>query len=230
MVEQGDQTGHSSPIRVLIADDEALLRAGIRLVLSHAGDVEVVAEAGDGAAAVDLAVRHHVDVALLDIRMPVLDGLAAAERLAARAPAVQVVMLTTFGEQEYVTRALAAGAAGFVLKDTGPQELIQAVRVAAGGDAILSPRITRGLIEQYVVGNATRAAEARRRVGLLTGREREVLGLVGLGMSNAEAGRVLHLGEGTVKTHVRHILTKLGCTNRVQAAILAHEAGLLPAG
>lgn len=211
----------------MLADDEALLRAALRLVLAHVDDIDVVAEAVNGSEAVDLAARHRVDVVLMDIRMPGMDGLTATEALADLAPAVRVVMLTTFGEDEYVTRALAAGAAGFVLKDSDPQEIIQAVRVAAGGEAILSPRITRGLIEAHVVTNARRASEARRQVDTLTARERDVLALVGLGLSNAEAGRRLHLGEGTVKTHVRSILAKLGCANRVQAAILAHEAGLM---
>ncbi|MEU6200886.1 response regulator transcription factor [Streptomyces sp. NPDC047061] len=218
----------AGPIRVLLADDEALMRAGLRLVLAHAEDIEVVAEAADGAEAVDLTVSHRVDVALMDIRMPRVDGLAAAERLAALAPSTRVVMLTTFGEDEYLTRALEAGAAGFVLKDTGPQELIHAVRVAARGDAILSPRITRGLIDQYVITRARRTTEARHLMADLTDREQEVLVLVGLGLSNAGIGDRLHMGEGTVKTHVRHILSKLSCANRVQAAILAHEAGLLP--
>jgi len=216
------------PIRVLLADDQALVRAGIRLVLAEAGDIEVVAEAGDGAAAVELAGRHRVDVALIDIRMPGVDGLTAVERLAVHAPSVRAVMLTTFGEEEYVDRALLAGAAGFLLKDTGPEDLIRAVRVAAAGDAVLSPPITRGVIEQYVRGGGARAVRARRLVDQLSGREREVLVLIGRGMSNAEAGRVLLLSEGTVKTHVRRILTKLACDNRVQAAILAQEAGLLP--
>ncbi|MEU6225538.1 response regulator transcription factor [Streptomyces sp. NPDC047042] len=220
-----DPTG---PIRVLLADDEALMRAGLRLVLARAEGIEVVAEAADGAEAVDLAVSHRIDVVLMDVRMPRVDGLAAAERLAAFASSVRVVMLTTFGEDEYITRALQAGAAGFVLKDTGPQELIQAVRVAARGEAILSPRVTRDLIDRYVLTHGRRNAEARRQLQVLTAREQDVLVLVGLGLSNAEIGRRLYLGEGTVKTHVRHILTKLGCVNRVQAAILAHEAGLLP--
>jgi DNA-binding NarL/FixJ family response regulator len=226
--ESGD--GVARPVRVLLADDEALMRAGLRMVLAHAADVEVVAEAGDGAEAIDLAIGLAVDVVLMDVRMPGTDGLAAAERLAARAPAVRVVMLTTFGEDEYVARALAAGAAGFVLKDTGPRELIHAVRAAASGHAILSPRVVQGLVDRYVTAGATRAAEARRQIGMLTDRERDVLAQVGLGLSNAEAGKRLHLGEGTVKTHVRHILIKLGCANRVQAAILAKEAGLLPDG
>jgi len=218
------------PTRVLLADDDALVRAGLRMVLSHAGDVEVVAEAADGAEAVDLAIGSAVDVALLDVRMPGIDGLAAAEQLAIHAPTVRVVMLTTFGEDEYVARALSAGAAGFVLKDTGPQELIHAVRAAANGHAILSPRVIRGLVDRYIVGANRRATEAQRLVSLLTERERDVLLMIGHGLSNADAGKRLYLGEGTVKTHVRHILTKTGCTNRVQAAILAKEAGLLPAG
>src|SRR5437667_5826620 len=151
------------PIRVLIADDESLIRSGIRLVLRHAGDIEVVAEAGDGAEAVALAVRHAVDVALLDIRMPGVDGLAAAERLAREAPGVQVVMLTTFGEDAYVARALRAGAAGFLLKDIAPDDLIAAVRAAAGGSAILSPQITRHVIDRYLDRDGDRAAAARHR-------------------------------------------------------------------
>jgi DNA-binding NarL/FixJ family response regulator len=214
-------------IRVLLADDQALVRAGLRMVLSHAPDVDVVAEAGNGAEAFDLAIGLAVDVVLMDIRMPGTDGLTAAEQLTARAPAVRVVMLTTFGEDEYVARALAAGAAGFVLKDTGPEDLIHAVRAAANGHAIFSPQVVRGLVDRYVTSGVSRAAEAQRLVGLLTTRERDVLVMVGLGLSNAEAGKRLFLGEGTVKTHVRHILTKLGCANRVQAAILAHEAGLI---
>lgn len=212
---------------MLLADDEHLLRAGIRLVLRHADDIEVVAEAGDGGEAVDLACRLALDVALLDIRMPGVDGLTAAEQLARRAPALKVVMLTTFGEPGYVSRALRAGAAGFVLKDTGPQELIQAVRAAARGGAVLSPRIAKDLIDTYVV---TDDGEARRLVGTLTAREHEVLVGVGLGMSNAEIARQLFMGEGTVKTYVSRILGKLGRDNRVQAAIVAHEAGILPAG
>lgn len=214
-------------VRVLLADDESLLRAGLRMVLSHAGDIQVVAEAGDGAEAVGLAVQFAVDVVLMDVRMPVLDGLVATERLAALAPAVRVVMLTTFGEDKYVARALAAGAAGFVLKDTGPQELIHAVRAAANGHTILSPRVVRRLVDRYVTAGAHQATEARRLVGLLTERERDVLGVICLGLSNAEAGRRLYLGEGTIKSHMRNILAKMGCANRVQAALVAQEAGLL---
>lgn len=218
----------SRRIRVLLADDEALIRAGLRLVLVHADDIEVIAETDNGAAAVDLAVRHRPDVVLMDIRMPGMDGLTATEQLASRAPLTQVVILTTFGEDEYIARALTAGAAGFILKDTEPYDLLYAIRAAADGHAILSPRITRNIITQYVISNATRVTEARRIVTKLTDRERDVLVLVGHGLSNAEVGRQLHMGEGTVKTHVRHILTKLDRTNRVQAAIIAHEAGLVP--
>lgn len=216
-------------IRVMLADDEQLLRTGVRLVLKHADDIEVVAEAEDGAQAVELACGLNIDVVLMDIRMPGVDGLTAVEQIARRAPTVRAVMLTTFGEHDYIARALRAGAAGFILKDTGPQELIHAVRAAAHGDAILSPRITRNIIDEYLMADAVRAAEARRLVGTLTDREREVLVMIGLGVSNAEAARHLYMGEGTVKTYVSRILAKLRCANRVQAAIIAHEARILPA-
>jgi len=217
-------------IKVMLVDDEQLLRAGVRLVLRHADDIEVTAEAGDGAEAVRLACTQPVDVALVDIRMPGTDGLTAAEQLAVRAPAVKVVMLTTFGEQEYITRALRAGAAGFLLKDSGPQELIHAVRAAAHGGAILSPRITKDLIATHVMVADNRSVKAQQLVDGLNERERDVLVMVGVGASNAEAARMLYMGEGTVKTYVSRILAKLGCANRVQAAIIAHDAGLLPAG
>ena len=217
----------SEPIRVLLVDDEALLRAGVRMVLSHAPDIDVVAEACDGAEGVDLALRHRVDVVLMDIRMPGMDGLTAVERLTTLAPSVRTVVLTTLGEDEYVTRALTAGAAGFVFKDTAPRDLIHAVRVAAAGDAILSPRITRRLIEQHVTANATRGALVRQLVGRLTERERDVLVLIGLGMSNGEAGRRLSLGEGTVKTHVNRIFAKLDLRDRAAAIVLAFDSGLV---
>jgi DNA-binding NarL/FixJ family response regulator len=215
-------------IRVMLADDEALIRAGIRLILGNAEEIEIVAEAGDGREAVELARRHTVDVALLDIRMPRVDGLAAAAEIRRLVPRTQVVMLTTFGEEEYVARALRAGAAGFLLKDTPPDDLIQAVRVAARGEAILSPRITRQLIDRYVGPEDTRAAAAKQALAALTDKEREVVVLVGRGQSNAEIAAGLFMSEGTAKAHVSRILGKLGCTNRVQAAILAHDAGLLP--
>ena len=216
------------PIRVLLVDDESLLRTGVGLILRHADDIEVVGEAEDGAQAVGLVDQVAADVVLMDIRMPRMDGLAALRRIAAQSPAVRVVMLTTFGEHAYVAEALRAGAAGFVLKDIGPRELIQAVRAAASGNAILSPEITRRIIEHHLSAESARAVRARELADGLTDREREVLIAIGLGLSNAEAAKRLLMGEGTVKTHVSHILAKLGCANRVQAAILAHEAGILP--
>ena len=212
------------PIRVLLADDQHLVRAGIRLILRHAADLEVVAEAADGRAAADLAVRHLVDVALLDIEMRGGDGLTAAEQIAARAPTVKVVMLTTFGNDEYVTRALRAGVAGFLLKDSDPEALIQAIRLVADGQAMVSPQITRTLIDRFLDRDSTRRQEARQRIEVLTPREREILTMIATGLSNMDIGRALRLGEGTVKTYVSRMLTKVGCTNRVQLAVLAHDA------
>ncbi|MEU4066301.1 response regulator transcription factor [Streptomyces wedmorensis] len=217
-------------IRVLLADDQELVRAGIRLVLKHAPDIDVVAEASDGPEAAQLAVRHQVDVAMLDIQMQGTDGLCAAERIAESAPSVRVVMLTTFGEHAYVERALKSGAAGFLLKDSTPQELIQAVRRVASGAPVVSPRITRHLIDRYLDAEEKPADPRLSRIAELTSREREVLAMVGTGASNAEIGKRLHLGEGTVKAYVSRMLTKLNCANRVQAAILAHDARLLRGG
>jgi DNA-binding NarL/FixJ family response regulator len=222
MTTDGDR-----PIRVRLADDQRLVRAGIRLVLRHAEDIEVVAEAGDGREAVELALRHPIDVALLDIRMPGADGLAAAQWLAERAPSVRVLILTTFGDEENVARALRAGAAGFLHKDSGPEELIHAVRVVARGQSILSPEVTRTLIDRYVARDGARTDASRGLIATLTERERDVLVMIGTGLSNADIGKRLYLGEGTVKTYVSRVLSKLGCANRVQAAILAHEAGIL---
>ncbi|MGW6706043.1 response regulator [Streptomyces sp. NPDC054956] len=215
-------------IRVLLADDQELVRAGIRLVLKHAEDIEVVAEASDGHEAARLAVHHHVDVAMLDIQMPGTDGLRAAERIAERAPSVRVVMLTTFGEDAYVARALKAGVAGFLLKDSTPQELIRAVRTIASGSPVVSPQVTRHLIDRYLSGEEAPADPRLDRIADLTSREREVLAMVGTGASNAEIGRKLHLVEGTVKAYVSRMLTKLSCANRVQAALLARDARLRP--
>jgi DNA-binding NarL/FixJ family response regulator len=215
------------PLRVLVADDEELLRAGVRMLLRHAKDIEVVAEAGDGAEAVELACALKVDVVLMDIRMPGTDGLTAVELLAERAPEVKVVMLTTFGERDYVARALRVGAAGFLLKDSGPYELIHAVRSATADGPILSPRVAKGIVDEYLTVDEVHTSAARRLVDSLTEREREVLVTIGLGLSNGEAARKLFMGEGTVKTYVSRILAKLGCANRVQAAILAHDAGIL---
>ncbi|MET9643560.1 response regulator [Streptomyces syringium] len=214
-------------IRVLVADDEPLIRAGIRMILTSADDIEVVAEAADGREAVELALRHLVDVALLDIQMPVLDGLSALAELGRTAPAVRALILTTFGERDNVLRALRHGGAGFLLKDSAPGELIAAVRAAAAGDAYLSPAATRHVADSLAAGPAvSRSEEARRRVAALSEREREVLALLGEGLSNADAGRRIHMSEATVKTYVSRILAKLGCENRVRAALLARDAGL----
>lgn len=217
----------SRPIRVLIVDHEALLRTGIRSILGHAPDIEVVAEAQSGAAAVELSRTEKIDVALMDLRMPGVDELAAIAQLSAMAPGIRIVVLTTFIDHDCIARALRAGAVGFVLKDTGPEGLIMAVRAASHGHAILSPQVARRVTDAYLTSEPARASRARHLLSRLTEREREVLVLIGLGLSNADAARRLYLGEGTVKTHVSHILTKLGCQNRVQAAIVAHDAGIL---
>ncbi|GAT65635.1 response regulator transcription factor [Planomonospora sp. ID91781] len=214
-------------IRVLLADDEAMIRAGVRAILAADPEIEVVAEAGDGREAVDLVLAHRPAVALLDIRMPRLDGLAAAAELRRVAPETAVLMLTTFGEDEYIARALSEGAAGFLLKAGDPRELLAGIRAAAEGAAYLSPRIARRVIAELTGGRLTRAAAARDQIAGLTPREREVLALLGAGLSNAQIARRLHLVEGTVKAHVSAILTRLGARNRVQAAIRAYEAGLL---
>lgn len=216
-------------IRVLLADDEAMVRAGVRAILASGGETEVVAEAGDGREAVELARAHRPDVALLDIRMPRLDGLAAAEEIVRTAPGTAVAMLTTFSEQEYVARALGGGATGFLLKSGDPYELIAGVRAVAGGAAFLSPKVARYVIDGLggSGGRLGREATARARVAGLSPREREVLGLVGAGLSNPEIAARLHLVEGTVKAYVSAVLDRLGVRNRVQAAIVAYEAGLV---
>ncbi|MFF5766322.1 response regulator [Streptomyces tanashiensis] len=215
------------PIRVVIADDEPLIRAGIRMILISDPEIQVVGEAADGRAAVEAARVHAADVVLLDIQMPVLDGLSALPELRRAAPAARVIILTTFGERENVLRALEHGGAGFLLKDTAPAELIGAVRAAAAGDAYLSPAATRHVVERLATGReAARAEEARTRVAALSEKERDVLSLLGEGLSNADAGKRLHMSEATVKTYVSRILAKLHCENRVQAALLARDAGL----
>ncbi|MBK3640062.1 response regulator transcription factor [Streptomyces sp. MBT33] len=213
-------------IRVLVADDEALMRVGIRLILENADDIEVVAEAGDGLEAVEACRTREIDVALLDIQMPGKDGIAAAGDIGRLSPRTCVVMLTAFGEEASVTRALRAGASGFLLKDTGPNDLIRAVQLAASGEPVLAPRITRQLLDRHVrSGRDTETA--LRRIEELTSAERDVLRLLGTGLSNAEIAEQLYLSAGTVKAHISRILTRTGCTNRVQAAVLAHDAGLL---
>ncbi len=212
-------------IRVLLVDDDPLVRSGLRLMLGAAGDVEVVGEAADGAEVQELVERLRPDVVLMDIRMPGLDGLAATERLRGLAEPPEIVMLTTFNADEHVLRALRAGAAGFVLKDTPPGEIVDAVRRVAAGDPVLSPAVTERLIA-HVTGSARDARSARRSLDALGEREREVAVAIGQGKSNAEIAAELFMSLPTVKTHVSRILAKLGLNNRVQIALLAHDAGL----
>lgn len=214
-------------IRVLLADDEGMIRAGVRAILATDPDIEVVAEAGDGHAAVELALRHRPDVALLDIRMPRLDGLQAAAELRKKCPRTALVMLTTFSEDEYISRALSFGVSGFLLKSGDPRELIAGVRAVAEGAAFLSPQVALRVIAHLGASRLTRAADARAALKPLTVREREVVGLVGEGLSNGEIAARLYVVEGTVKAHVSAVLNRLGLKNRVQLAILAFEGGLV---
>jgi DNA-binding NarL/FixJ family response regulator len=214
-------------IRVLVADDEPLIRAGIRQVLSSASDIDVVAEAGDGHEAVEAARRWRPDVALLDIQMPRLDGLAAAEELARVVPAVRPLILTTFGEDRYIGEALRQRLAGFVLKDSAPDELIHAVRSVAAGGAYLSPPVAQRVIQRFTDAGATSRQEAaRERVAALTPREQTLLRLLAEGRSNGAIATDLSMTEATIKSYVSRLLTKLDCANRVQAAIVALDAGL----
>jgi DNA-binding NarL/FixJ family response regulator len=214
--------------RVLIVDDQALVRAGFRMIIDAEDDMRVVGEAADGAEAVELARRTTPDIVLMDIRMPVMDGIEATRRIGADAGVARVIILTTYDLDEYVFDALAAGASGFLLKDVPPEDLVKGIRVTARGEALLAPSITRRLIEEF-----TSSRPAGVTIGVLDGltdREVEVLTLVARGMSNAEIAGKLFVGESTVKTHVGHILEKLGLRDRVQAVIAAYEAGLVKPG
>jgi DNA-binding NarL/FixJ family response regulator len=215
-------------IRVLLVDDDPLVRAGLSLMLGGAADIEIVGEAADGGEVAALVDRTRPDVVLMDIRMPGVDGLTATVHLRGRADAPQVVVLTTFHADEQVLRALRAGAAGFLLKDTPPAEIVDAVRRVAAGDPVLSPAVTRRLME-HAAGSAAdaRRAGARARMAGLGEREREVAVAVGRGLANAEIAAELYLSVATVKAHVSRVLAALGLDNRVQIALLAHEAGLL---
>ena len=213
-------------IRVLVADDQSMVRAGFRMLLAGEEDIEVVAEASNGKEAVDKAARFDPTVVLMDIRMPELDGLEATRRILAADPDARVLVLTTFDLDEYVYEALRPGASGFVLKDDPPEQLIAAVRTVASGDALLSPAVTK-----RVIGAFTRMPRPTppRELDDLSAREREVFRLVARGLSNAQIGKELFIGETTVKTHVTHILSKLGLHDRVQAVVLAYQTGVFDA-
>ncbi|MGH8970395.1 MAG: response regulator [Actinomycetes bacterium] len=215
-------------IRVVIADDQSLVRTGFGAILSHEPDLEVVGEAGDGRQAVEQVRLHRPDVVLMDVRMPVMDGLEATRELTASGSATRVLILTTFDLDEYVFAALRGGASGFLLKDAPADQLLTAIRVVAAGDALIAPSVTRRLIAEF----AHRPMHTDRPAQLepLTAREREVLGLLARGMSNSEIAAALFLGEATVKTHVARILSKLCLRDRVQAVVLAYESGLVQPG
>ncbi|GAA2136806.1 response regulator [Glycomyces algeriensis] len=212
-------------IRVVVADDEPLVRAGLRMVLRPAADIEVVAEAGDGREALDAVAAYRPDVALIDIRMPCMDGLGVLRELKRRNLAVAAVMLTTFDLDDYLHTALAEGAVGFLLKDTPPRKLADAVRAAAAGEAMLSPAVTRRLVDAYIRQPPAAARAATGRLSALTARERTVAAEVARGRSNAQIARALGITETSVKAHVSRILTKLGLENRVQVALLVRDAG-----
>jgi DNA-binding NarL/FixJ family response regulator len=210
-------------IRVLVADDQSMIRAGFRLLLAREPDIDVVAEARNGVEAIQQAARFNPTVVLMDIRMPELDGLEATRRILAADPAARVLILTTFDLDEYVYEALRAGASGFVLKEDPPEQLIGALRTVAGGDALLSPTITKRVIRQFA---QLRRPTPPKAVEELTARELEIFRLIAEGLSNAEISERLFIGETTVKTHVTHILAKLDLRDRVQAVVLAYQTGL----
>ena len=231
-----EPTVPAGPARVMIVDDQALVRAGFRMVLDAEPDVEVVAEAGDGQAALDLLPGRDVDVVLMDIRMPRLDGIEATRRIVENASAAdssgpRVLVLTTFDLDEYVLAALRAGAAGFLLKDAGPAELLSAIRAVRTGDAVVAPGPTRRLLDRFLpVLDEPGGPEGIERLDVLTEREREVLVAVGRGLNNTEIAAAFFLAEATVKTHIGRILAKLGLRDRVQMVVLAYETGLVRVG
>jgi DNA-binding NarL/FixJ family response regulator len=217
-------------IRVVVVDDQELVRAGFMALLDADPGIEVVAEAGDGRAAIDLARRHRLDVMLMDIRMPVTNGIEATRQIRALAEPPEVLILTTFDTDENAFDALEAGAAGFLVKDTPPAQLLEAIRAAAAGGAVISPATTRRLVDHLVAARIARQRTVPRRLDALTAREREVLALVARGCSNREISARLQIAELTTKTHVSRVLTKLGLESRVQAAALAYETGLVRPG
>ncbi|HEY3506920.1 MAG TPA: response regulator transcription factor [Actinocatenispora sp.] len=222
---EGDRS--QRPVRVLLVDDQPLLRTGFRMVLGVEPDVDVVGEAGDGAEGVELARRLLPDVVLMDIRMPRMDGVAATRAIVEARLPVRVLILTTFGLDEYVVGALRAGASGFLAKDVPAEDLVQAIRTVAAGEAVVAPRILRRLLDQFGTLLPDPNARTADRIDVLTEREREVLVLVARGLSNAEIAAELSVSETTVKTHVGHLLTKLDLRDRVQAVVLAYETGLV---
>lgn len=217
-------------IRVVIADDQPLIRQGFRMILAAQDDIEVVGEASDGAEAVDIVRTTEPDVVLMDIRMPTMDGIEATRHLSE----ARVLILTTFGHDEYVVSALRAGASGFMLKDATPEELVRSVRVVAAGDALLAPAVTTRMVARFVAGSTELADSDDQRLRDLTEREIEVLKLIASGASNPEIAERLYISENTVKTHVSHLFAKLGLRDRVHAVLFALECGLLapprPAG
>jgi DNA-binding NarL/FixJ family response regulator len=214
-------------IRVLVADDQSMVRAGFRMLLAREEDIEVVAEASNGLEAVDKAARFGPTVVLMDIRMPELDGLEATRRILAADDTTRILVLTTFDLDEYVYQALRAGASGFVLKDDPPEQLLTAIRTVAGGDALLSPAVTKRVINQFA---RVPRPEPPRELEDLTERELDVFRLVARGLSNAEIGQELYISETTVKTHITHLLQKLNLRDRVQAVVLAYETGVFDPG
>ncbi|MFI5479372.1 response regulator [Streptomyces rubiginosohelvolus] len=223
-------TAAAGPVRVLVADDEPMIRAGVRAVLATDPGIEVVAEAADGREAVELVRAHRPHVAVLDVRMPRTDGIDAAAEIRRTVPGTGVVMLTTFGEDDYILRALGVGAAGFLIKSGEPEELLAGVRAVADGAAYLSPKVAARVVAHLASTGALaeRRDAARERVAGLTPRERDVLAHLGGGLSNGQIARRLHLVEGTVKAHVSSVLARLGVDNRAAAAVVAHEAGIPP--
>jgi len=211
----------------MVVDDQVMVRAGLAVIVSSPPDIDVVGEAGDGAAAITLAAELRPDVILMDVRMPGVDGLTATARLTAGPNPPRVLVLTTFHQDAYVFQALRAGASGFLLKDAQPADLVAAVRTVAAGDAMLSPAVTRGLIDAFAAGTVTATPEADPRLDALTPRERDVLTAIARGLSNAEIGTVLGIGVGTVKAHVNALLGKIGARDRVQATIIAYDTGLV---
>ncbi|MDD9371916.1 MAG: response regulator transcription factor [Acidimicrobiales bacterium] len=223
----GDEVAGSDPVRVVVADDQELVRSGFAMIVDAQPDLTVVGEAADGGEAVAVARRERADVVLMDVRMPGTNGIEATARVVAALPGCRVLILTTFDLDEYVFAALRAGASGFLLKDLRRDDLVHAVRVVARGEALLAPAVTRRLIEDFARRPAGVTAASRADLDRLTPREREVLVLIGLGRNNAEIGAELFVGEATVKTHVGRVLMKLDLRDRVHAVIYAYEAGLV---